>query len=82
LCRRWIRRFEMAKIEELKEKYKGEWLAIEVIQEKSGRVVEGKLILHTPDREKIWKESPFQKDKVIYVTYAGPPLEEGYAAAF
>ncbi len=72
----------MAKIAELKKKYKGEWLAIEVTKEEHGKAVEGKIIIHTTDREKVWKEVSLRKDKVIYVTYAGPPLEKGYAAAF
>ena len=72
----------MAKIKDLKKKYKGEWLAIEVTREEGGEAVEGKLLLHTLDRKKMWKKVPQRKDKVIYVTYAGPPLEEGYAAAF
>jgi len=72
----------MAKIEKLKKKYEGEWLAIEVTKEENGVSIEGKLILHTPDREKLWKQVPIYKDRVIYVTYAGPPLDEGYAAAF
>lgn len=72
----------MAKIKDLKKKYKGEWLAIEVTREKKGEPVDGKIILHSKDREKLWKEVPQRKDKVIYVTYAGSALEEGYAAAF
>jgi hypothetical protein len=72
----------MAKIENLKKKYKGQWLAIEVTKEKNGCVIEGKLILHTRNREKLWKKVPVRKDKLIYVTYAGPPLAKGYAAAF
>lgn len=70
------------KIEDLKEKYKGEWLAIEVTKEEDGEPKEGKLLLHKKDREELWKEVPQKKDKVIYVTYAGAPLKEGYAAAF
>lgn len=54
-------------------------MAIEVAKEENGISIEGKLILHRPDREKLWKEVPIYKDRVIYVTYAGPPLDEGYA---
>lgn len=70
------------KIEDLKKKYKGEWLAIEVIKERKGEPAEGKLILHEKDRENLWKKVPQWKDKLIYITYAGPPLKKGYAAAF
>jgi len=72
----------MAKIAELKKKYKGEWLAIAVTKEVNGESVEGKLLLHTPEREELWKRVPLSRDRIVYVTYAGPPLEEGYAAAF
>jgi len=72
----------MAKIKELEKKYKGEWLAIEVVKEKGGEPIEGKLILHSKDREKIWEKIRLSKEKEIYVTFAGPPLEKGYAAAF
>ena len=72
----------MAKIEKLKMKYKGEWLAIEVTKEIQGEATEGKLILHSKIREEIWKNVKLSKEKEIYVTFAGPPLEEGYAAAF
>lgn len=70
------------KIKDLKKKYKGEWLAIEVTEEQEGEPVEGKLILHEKDHDKLWGKVPQKKNKKIYVTYAGPPLEKGYAAAF
>jgi len=72
----------MAKIGEIKKKYKGEWLAIEVTKEKNGEPIEGKLMLHSKDREKIWGKIRLSKEKEIYVTFAGPPLEKGHAAAF
>jgi len=70
------------KIKDLKKKYKDEWLAIEVTEEVEGEPVKGKLLLHEKDHDKLWKKVPQKKDKKIYVTYAGPALEEGYAAAF
>lgn len=73
------------KIEELKKKYKGEWLAIEVTKEEDGRSVEGRLILHEKDRDELWEKlslKKLKKDIEVYVTYAGPPLKKGYAAAF
>ena len=35
---------KMARIEKLKEKYKGEWLAIELTKEKEGRTLEVKFL--------------------------------------
>jgi len=72
----------MAKIAELKKKYKGEWLAIAVTKEQNGEAVEGELLLHLREREELWKQVPMSKDRIVYVTYAGPLLDEGYAAAF
>ena len=72
----------MANIEKLKQKYKGEWLAIEITKEEEGEATEGKLILHSKNRDEIWKNIRLSTEKEIYVTFAGPPLEEGYAAAF
>lgn len=71
----------MAKIEELKRKYGGEWLAIEITKGACSGPREGSLIIHSPDHDKVWDK--IAKDKrSIYVTYAGPPIEKGYAVAF
>lgn len=70
------------KIKYLKEKYKGEWLAIRVTKEKDGRAIEGELIDSCKDKKEIWGRVIKIKEKGIYITYGGPPLKEGYAAAF
>lgn len=74
------------KIKELKKKYKDEWLAIEVTKEENGRSVEGRLILHEKDRDILWEKlsslKKTNKKEDIYVTYTGPLLKKGYAAAF
>ena len=70
------------KIKYLKEKYKGEWLAIRVTKEKDGRAIEGELIDSCKDKKEIWRRVIKIKEKGIYITYGGPPLKEGYAAAF
>jgi hypothetical protein len=72
----------MPDIRALKRKYKGEWLAIEVTQESNGEPVKGKLILHNKDRDGIWEKIELSQGKEIYVTYAGPLVEKGYAVAF
>jgi hypothetical protein len=64
------------KIDELKKEYKGEWLAIEIIKEMDGQVIEEKLILHTSDKEELRNVIPLQKDKTIYITYANSPVGE------
>jgi hypothetical protein len=71
----------MPKIERLKKEYPGEWLAIEVEEENDSGPISGNLILHHLDHDKIWEEID-RDERRIYVTYAGPPIEKGYAAAF
>lgn len=60
--------------------HQGEWLAIEVTEEADGQPSEGKLIYHSPVREEVWEKT--RERKRLYITYAGPPLKEGFAAAF
>jgi len=71
----------MSKVEELKKEYQGEWLAIEVEEEDESGPISGKLISHDLDHDKIWEEIA-KDERRIYVTYAGPSIEKGYAAAF
>ena len=71
----------MPKIEQLKKEYPGEWLAIEIEEEDNSGPISGNLILHHLDHDKIWEEID-RDERRIYVTYAGPPIEKGYAAAF
>lgn len=72
----------MPTIESLKKRYKGKWLAIEVTKLSLGEPVEGKLIHHDKSRKRLWQKLDLSQDKEIYVTYAGPLIEEGYAVAF
>lgn len=69
-------------VQRLKEKYEGEWLAIEVTKEINGEPLEGELVARSRDRDQIWDKAPVSKEKPIYIVFAGPPLKEGYAAAF
>lgn len=71
-----------AEIEELKEAYSGEWLAIEITKEEQFGPVEGKLLHHCRERTDLWKKVHLEKVRRIYITYAGPLVEEGYAVAF
>jgi len=72
----------MATIESLKKQYTGEWLAIEVTKLSEGEPVEGRVIYHDKNRRRLWQKVDLSQDKDIYVTYAGPLIEEGYAVAF
>jgi len=68
------------RIEELIAEHEGEWLAIEVTKEENGHPKEGILVYHSPVREEVWEKT--RERKRLYIVYAGPPLKEGYAAAF
>lgn len=71
----------MADINDLKRQYKGEWLAIAVTRDDEGGPSQGELISHSRDHDEAWAH--IQGDpRRIYVTYAGPPIPEGHAAAF
>jgi len=72
----------MPRIESLKKQYTGEWLAIEVTRLSQGEPVEGRLVYHDKSRKRLWQRLELRGDKDIYVTYAGPLIEEGYAVAF
>lgn len=71
----------MARIEEIREAYTGEWLAVVVLKDVKGEPTDVELIYHSRDEHEVWKNIEGDKRR-IYVTYAGPMLDEGYAAGF
>ena len=71
----------MTTVRELKEAYQGEWLAIVVLGEGESGPEEGELVGHCRNRDELWRRIKGDERR-IYVTYSGPALEEGYAAAF
>lgn len=71
----------MALISELREEYKGEWLAIRVIREAPWGPEAGELLYHAREVREVWQKISGDR-RSIYVTYAGPALQEGYGAAF
>ena len=71
----------MSNIEQLKEDHNGEWLAIAVTKKNIEGPLEGDLLFHSADRGAVWRAIRGDR-RNIYVTFAGPILEEGYAAAF
>lgn len=71
----------MPKVEDIKKKHLGEWLAIEVTEEDESGATGGNLILHDSDHDLVW-EKIADDERRVYVTYAGPPIEKGYVAAF
>jgi hypothetical protein len=71
----------MQPVEALKRQYQGEWLAIHVRKEGPAGPEEGELVYHARDVREVWQRLKGDRRR-IYVTYAGPLLEEGWAAAF
>jgi len=67
-------------IQQLIEHYPDEWLAIAVTAEAGGRPKSGRLVCHAKDPEEVWRRT--RSRKRLFIVFAGPPLKEGYAAAF
>ena len=70
----------VAKIEQLKEDYEGEWLAIAVLKDEGGIPTDGELLAHSLDEADVWKAIDGDP-RGIYVTYAGPLIDEDMAIA-
>lgn len=67
-------------LEEAKTRFQGEWLAFRAFDE--GDNPEGEVILHHKDRRTFDKELVEGSITGVYVTFAGPPVPEGYAVMF
>jgi len=65
------------KIEELKNKYKDEWLAIEVTKEKEGLPIEGEIVDHNKDRKQLHEKTREIDD--LMILYSGEIVKKGYA---
>jgi len=68
------------KLEEARKLYKGEWIVFRPYEESDDP--EGEVILHNKDRRIFDKELLQQGLTDIYITFAGPPVPEGYAVIF
>lgn len=68
------------KLEEAKALYRDEWIAFRTSQE--GDNPEGEVVFHKRDRRAFDKELLQRGLTGIYITFAGPPVPEGYAAIF
>lgn len=68
------------KLEEAKNKFKGEWIAFQVSREEP--YFEGKVLLHKKNRREFDSELLRRGIKDVYITYAGPPFPAKYAAFF
>ncbi len=72
------------RIEELKQKYKDEWVLVEVLEEDElNRPTNAKLIAHSKNRDDIYdKLSGVKSGKHVATFYTGEMPKKGYAVAF
>ena len=68
------------KLEKAKALYQGEWIAFRAFEGNDNQ--EGEIVLHNKDRRSFDKELGEQGLTDVYITFAGPPVPEGYAAIF
>ncbi len=68
------------KLEEAKALYTGEWIAFRAFEEHDDP--EGEVLLHNKDRRAFDKDLLERGLTDVYITFAGPPVPEGYAAMF
>ena len=68
------------KLEEAKKLFQGEWIAFRTLEESDNP--EGEVVLHHKDRRTFDKELLQGGLTEVYITFAGPPVPEGYAVIF
>lgn len=71
------------KINEIKKKYKDEWVVAEILREDElGKPIEVKVLAHSKSRDDTYKALRKTKDKYTYHFYTGEIPKKGYAVAF
>lgn len=71
------------KIEEIKEKYKNEWVLVEVLEvNDQGEPIEVEVITHSKNRDDTYKAMKKSKARDISHFYTGEIPRKGYAVAF
>ena len=71
------------KIEEVKKKYKDEWVLVEILKEDElGNPIKVKVLAHSKVRDDTYKALKDVKDKYTYHFYTGEIPKKGYAVAF
>jgi len=78
----WYNKSEVTvmRLEEAKDQYRGEWIAFRTSAEDENP--EGDVLLHHKDRRAFDKELMRKGLTDVYITFAGPPVPEGYAVIF
>jgi len=70
---------EKVSLEQMKQRYVGQWLAFLVSEETPTGELLGQLIAHNRDRRELHRELREKKVERVYVTFAGPVVKPGYA---
>jgi hypothetical protein len=74
---------KMVMVEEIKRRYRDEWVLVEVIEEDElGQPTEVELIVHSKARDEIYEALKETKAKYTYQFYTGEIPKKGYAVAF
>ena len=68
------------KLEEAKALYAGEWIAFRTVEETENP--QGEVVLHNRDRRLFDRELLERGLTGVYITFAGPPVPEGYGTLF
>lgn len=70
-------------IEQIKQKYKDEWVLVEVLKEdREGNPIAMRLIRHSKNRDETYAAMKKYAEKYTYHFYTGEIPEKNYAVAF
>lgn len=63
--------------EEMKQQYHNEWLLIAYTElDENLKVVQGELLLHSPEVDEIYDALPKYNDRAVAIEYVGEPSED------
>ncbi len=70
-------------LQEVKKKYKDEWVLVEVLEEdKSGNPIDVRLLKHSKNRDETYAAMKKFAERYTYHFYTGDIPDKGYAVAF
>lgn len=73
----------MEKIEEIKKKFKDEWVLVEVLEkDEFNQPTKGRVIAHSRNRDDTYDAMSTAKAEHLYHFYTGEIPKKGYAVAF
>ena len=65
------------RLEDAKAQYRGQWIAFRISE--PGDDPGGEVVLHSEERRTFDRELLERELTDVYITFAGPPVPEGYA---